>query len=464
MSEHVRRRLASRLDLFFILFCLLFAAVWLAGGASRADALGQVVVRFAAWAAIVAIVMMGRWSSWREARFPTLFLLAVCLLVAAQLVPLPPAIWQSLPGRELLRQSPAAVGDPGLWHPWTLVPSATINAAGSLVVPLAFLAVLIQLDERQLARAVDVLLIAVILSTLLGLLQFSGAVLVLPFVNDTLGDVNGGFANRNHFALFLAIGCVTLPAWAFSPRRRAGWRLLVALGLLPLLILTILATGSRTGMLLGAIALLMGGLIALDGIRRALRRAPRWVAPVALISAVLVIAGFVALSVVADRAASIQRVIDLDAGQDMRARAMPTILSMITSYFPAGSGFGGFESLFRQHEPFALLKPTYFNHAHNDLLEIVLDGGVGATILLLVAVAWWIHASIRAWRHRGTPARLGSAIVALTLVASAFDYPARTPLIMSVLVIAAVLLSRSSSEPAPVGSEGAHYRSDRRQG
>src|SRR3546814_14561816 len=45
--------------------------------------------------------------------------------------------------------------------------------------------------------------------------------------------------------------------------------------------------------------------------------------------------------------------------------------------------------------------PTYFNHAHNDFLEIVLDGGLPALLLMLVAIGWYGMASMRAWRGSG---------------------------------------------------------------
>src|SRR3546814_8158382 len=76
------------------------------------------------------------------------------------------------------------------------------------------------------------------------------------------------------------------------------------------------------------------------------------------------------------RAESVRRAFEIDPGQDLRTPGLPTVLSMIAAYFPAGAGFGGFDPIFRLHEPLQLLKPPYFNHAHNDFLEIVLDGGL----------------------------------------------------------------------------------------
>jgi O-antigen ligase len=126
----------------------------------------------------------------------------------------------------------------------------------------------------------------------------------------------------------------------------------------------------------------------------------------------------------------------------MRGRALPTVLAMIAEYFPAGAGLGGFDPLFRMHEPFALLKTTYFNHAHNDWLEVVLDAGLPGLLVSVAALAWWLVGTIRAWRGGAVVARLGSAMLLLIMLASVIDYPARTPMMMATVVIAAVWLSR----------------------
>ena len=254
--------------------------------------------------------------------------------------------------------------------------------------------------------------------------------------------MGGNFANRNHFALFLAIGCLIAPVWAFSGNvRRTAWRAPVAIALVVLFSLTILASGSRGGVLVGLLSLPIVMLLAKQGIRHELRRAPRWVFPAIAAAIFTIIAIFVLFSVAADRAISIDRFLLVDQGQDMRTRGLPVVLSMIATYFPVGSGFGGFDPIFRMHEPAGLLKLTYFNHAHNDFLEVALDGGLMGIALLLSAIGWWSVASLRAWRTGGAPARLGSAILLLVLIASAFDYPARTPMMMAMIILAAVWLA-----------------------
>lgn len=438
----------------------LLALLWLAGGASRADALGQVVVRASAWLALLMMVLAAPRPNLSAIGPAAAFLVAILALPLLQLVPLPPGIWATLPGRQPVEalSSVDAFAAASAWRPWTMVPGATWNAAGSLVVPAAILILVAGLTPDHRRWLPTLLLGLVTLSAFMGLLQFSGAKLNNMFINDTPGDVSGNFANRNHFALFLAMGCVLAPAWAFLDGRRPQWRGPVAVALVLLFVMTILATGSRAGIMLGVLALAMGLLLVQHALRRELRRYPRWVMPVLLTAIVATIAGGVVLSIVADRATAIDRAFAIEGSTDMRARALPVLWSMIRAYFPAGGGFGGFDPLFRIHETPDLLKPTYFNHAHNDFLEIVLDGGIAGLALLIVAAGWWAVASIGLWRRGGDgiEGRLGSAMLLLAFVASAFDYPVRTPMMMATVAIAAAWLamasraSRTSPLPADV--------------
>lgn len=231
--------LAHRCSPALALFLLLLVALWVAGGASQADVTGQVITRTAAWIVLLLIILLGVRPVIAAAGAFWL-LLATVLLVLLQLVPLPPGIWTALPGREvLLGALPGATP----WRPWTIVPSATINAASSLIVPVVTFILVTALRENEKAWLPTILLGAIFLSMLVGLLQFSGVIIDNPFINDSVGSINGTFANRNHFALFLSLGCLITPVWAFAEKQGAGWRAPVALPLMTLFALTILATG-----------------------------------------------------------------------------------------------------------------------------------------------------------------------------------------------------------------------------
>jgi O-antigen ligase len=372
-----------------------------------------------------------------------LLLIASAVLIALQLIPLPPGIWSQLPGNQQFNELSAIIGGSPPWRPIALVPSGAINSLASLIVPFATFFLMSALSEAEQRRLVAVLLAAVVATVSIGLLQFSGVVINNPFIG-AFDPVSGTFSNHNHFALLVAIGCILAPVWAISDQSRSGWKLPIAVALVLLFALTILASGSRAGMVLGVVGLVCGMLIVWREVRRRFSRYPRWLLLGAITFIAVIGCILVFISVSSDRAISIDRAFAVDPKQDMRHRGLPTVVSMVFDHFPLGSGFGSFDPLFRMKEPLNLLGPSYFNHAHNDFLEVVLNGGLAGLALLIASIGWWAWASWRAWRLRPDPAdtlaKLGSSILLLVMLASVVDYPARTPAFMAIIVIAAMWL------------------------
>jgi O-antigen ligase len=81
------------------------------------------------------------------------------------------------------------------------------------------------------------------------------------------------------------------------------------------------------------------------------------------------------------------------------------------------------------------------NQAHDDYLQLILEGGLPALGLLITFLGWWAWKSIRLWRGSGGEGvalgRLGSILLLLILLASITDYPVRTPLMMVIAAQAA---------------------------
>ncbi len=448
-----RSRLALVPSLPFAFFTIFFFILFVAGGSARADVSGQIIVRGSATLIMIAAILFGPRPALIETKAVWFILIGCIALPTLQLIPLPPTIWQAFPGRSLFSQAAMIAGEPQPWRPITLVPGATLNAVGALLIPLTTLILMAQLNNDEHRRILDIVLFVITISMLIGLAQFSGANVGAPFGDHGPVEVNGFFNNRNHFALLLAIGCIITPVWAFLGKRPQRWRAPVAFGLTILFALSILASGSRAGAIVGLLGLGFGTIISWRGIGSSLARYPRWVAPTAVALIGAIIAVVIGLSFAANRAVSLNRVLTNGAAQDMRERSFPTVLTVLETYFPIGSGYGSFDPVFRIHEPFALLSPEYFNHAHNDLLEVVLDGGVAGLLILAGALIWYVTVSMRAWRApsgtRNPLSKVGSAIILLIGLASAVDYPARTPLIMAVLTVAAVWLARKDFALGP---------------
>lgn len=431
----------------FVVLTVFAATVFLLGGASRPDILPPLMLRplsvaVCGWALLTMPAGTGarhRGLWW--------FVAAVPFLVALQLVPLPPGVWQSLPGRALLVEADRLAGFGPLWRPVSLTPDLTWNALFALATPVAALLMVLALPPRWSQRLYWVLVGAGLASGLLGVFQIVGIVDDSLSYYQASGNAHtavGLFANRNHAAVFLACLMPVLAAFAMDGGRH---RQIVAVTTVMILVPLIVATGSRAGVLLGGIGMLLAVLLLLHERRRrapgAGRSSRRWVSIALVAPAVLL----VTLVVRAVPTAAWDRLLSSGSAGEKRLRAWPEVVRLAREQMPLGSGYGSFDPVFRADEPMALLSPTYFNHAHNDWLELWLTGGIPALAMLAVGVAMWAVASWRVWaggrsgsrvrRREHRLARAGSAVLLMLALASLVDYPLRTPSLSMFAAIAA---------------------------
>jgi O-antigen ligase len=124
-----------------------------------------------------------------------------------------------------------------------------------------------------------------------------------------------------------------------------------------------------------------------------------------------------------------------------------TTLQAAWRYFPVGSGFGTFVPIYGMLQTPATVWAEYVNHAHDDWLEIFLEGGVPAALIAAGFLAWFVLACRDAWR-RPSPGtseshqmlqRAATIAIALILLHSLVDYPMRTIAIMTVFGLASAL-------------------------
>ena len=436
----------------FWLLILFLVFVFFTGGGSRADIQSLVVLR------PVAVMMCGiglmtlRWS--HVVRYQTIFwiTLAIFLTVASHLVPLPPSVWQGLPGRQLLSEVDQVAGIGQIWRPLSVVPATTWNALYALFVPLAVLIFGAQLNGVERVRLVSAVMLLGVLSGFWGVLQTISApdspLYLYQITTD--GTAVGLFANRNHQEALLACLFPMLATYATMRSRTEDIRkmhfwIAIALGifLVPLL----LVTGSRTGIVLGIIGLIFAALSYWKTeIISGSKRKPSTLTP-RLTLIVIGVLCLSALTAIMSRAEAFRRLSGADQIEDLRFRMWGPIVDMAGKYFPFGSGVGSFVEVYQIDEPTALLSSSYVNHAHNDWLEVLLTAGLPGGILLAVATAAFFRAayqllgSSKCVDARLACANLGAAIITIFALASLVDYPLRTPSIACVFVIATIWLA-----------------------
>ncbi len=443
---------------------ILMGLAFALGGSARGDVSYLTVLRPAAVLCLgFALLTLGRRHLAGQA-WPVCLAVAAVALPALHLVPLPPAAWQSLPGRDLIAQIDAAAGLGEVWRPLTLTPPETLNALMAGLLPLGVILLAIQLPPHLRAGLVALPLAAGGLGVVLGLAQLlgdpEGGLYFYEITNN--GSPVGLFANRNHQAVALAcliplaFAAASLPAGGGGSRRRGAspvaWRHPLAVAATCVILPLILVTGSRAGLVAAPLALASLALVLPPAPSRG------WVrrAGLALLGLPALVAG---LAVWLGRDLALDRLASSSPADDLRLKILPTLWDMLGQYWPLGTGLGSFERAYKVHEPSELLMPTYVNHAHNDWIELALTGGLPALALLAIglgALTWraaWVlgPAGADGWRPLRAAALACLIILAL---ASITDYPLRTPHLAALFALCAAWLFL----PARVPNRGAEAR------
>jgi O-antigen ligase len=422
------------------------------GGASRADVQSLIVLRPAA----VIFCGIGLWSlrseHVRAYRFLFSMAAAIFVLVLIHLIPLPPSIWGRLPGREIITEIDKVAELGVVWRPISMVPSSTWNAFYALFVPLAVLVLGVQLSREERFKLLPWVLGLGLFSGFWGIMQVSGpsdGPLYLYNVTNN-GSAVGLFSNRNHQAILLASLFPMLAVYASTSVRseeQLGRRLWLAIGAGVVLVPLLLVTGSRAGLILGVVALLSIILVYRKPsvLTPKKRKRKKFNVRYALTGFGVLCLG--ALTIIMSRAEAFQRLFAAGQGEEDRFKVWVPIAKMAWKYFPFGSGIGSFVEVYQIDEPYELLSPEYYNHAHNDWLEVYMTAGLVGLILMGVAVFVWARHLLKSLcsplgEGRGVAfERLGAAIILFLALGSIGDYPLRAPILACVFVIAILWLA-----------------------
>lgn len=372
------------------------------------------------------------------------------MLVGLHLVPLPYGVFANLPGRSYIATAFAVAGMPENWMPLTLSPEATRACLLALMPPLAIFLAALTANSRGRWMIAGVILFGVLANVLLGLAQrFQGpksSLYLYEYVN--FGLATGFFSNRNNFAMLL---CAAIPLiWAvthkLTHRRHANKPIVVAVGavMMGVVFVGLAVSASRSGILLGMLALALStAMIWSPSAQRSSARARR--AFLAILAGGLIIGQFGMIGIL--------RIAETDPVSEYRNQIRQVTMGAASDYLPLGSGFGTFEAVYAMHETPATMLSAYVNHAHNDWLELWLEGGVPAAMLMLAFIILFAWQAARVWNPNGPYAsrvlpRAASIGVLVLMLHSLVEYPLRMPALACVfaLLLAIMLSSAGSSE------------------
>ena len=364
---------------------------------------------------------------------------AALVIIAVQMVPLPPSLWSELPGREPAVEGFDLMGMPLPWLPLSMAPERSASALLALLPAGAMLALIIRGPLEKPARLALAAVAGMFVSVLVAVLQLSQGDAWYPYKIYSLGTPTGLFANTNHLAALILVSIPLIAALAAeyvrsssaaAKRRVLAFGISVSVGAAVILIGVIL-NKSFAVLLLGGPIIAASALIFLPSRPVRLDRlALLLLAMMALGAAALITIGGDRLTRLAGQASVVER-----------QHIWESSGRMAVAYMPAGSGLGTFENVYHLQEDPNRVGREYVNHAHNDFLELIIELGLPGLALLLAFAIWWAMRFVDIWRSgQSSPMVRAATLVSLALMAhSLVDFPLR-PAALSALFATAIAL------------------------
>jgi len=415
------------------------------GGASQGHALRLALVELASLPLLVlASRRLVTTGLWRDHRFALGLLAALVAIPLIQLIPLPPAVWTGLPGRDPVVLALELAGIQPGWSPMSLSPDRTWVSALALAPPAAFFLAVLSLSHIQRERLVQLCIAAAIASILLGAAQLaSGGDGLYLWSWTGAGSVTGFFANRNHLASLLLITlpfAITFGAATLRRRDQRTTALWIGGLFAGLVVVALAAIRSRAGITLFAPVMVFSLLAAWIAAGRG-KPGPGLLVLVGGVGAALTAVAVLALPPILAR-------FDTENQFEGRLDRWPLVAETAQTYLPLGSGIGSFDAVYRSVEPLEELDSTFFNQAHNEYLETWLETGWLGIGLILGFFVWYARRTWSAWKappsREGDLQRAASIGIGVLILHSVGDYPLRTVTLSVILALCCGLLELAS--------------------
>ncbi|MDJ0652831.1 MAG: O-antigen ligase family protein [Xanthomonadales bacterium] len=361
------------------------------------------------------------------------------------------------------------------WHSWSVDPYASsLRWLQSLWLAALFYLVLRLANHRHRIRQLAYcMVLAGVLQALYGsLMTLSNTEWLLVSPKEFgVGLATGTFVNRNHYAGFLEItlgigvglllsqirsnggGGTVLSRvrgviqWVLGPKMRLRLSLVI-------MVVALVLSHSRMGNTAFFLSLLVAGVLALILLSKAPKPLIVLIASLIAID-VLVVGTWFGVEQVVDR---IQQTATYDEAaaryQDsQRLDVDAETLRAWADYRWLGSGGGTFAVVFPAYRPQDL--SAFFDHAHNDYLEFLLEYGIVGALPLAMILVSSLAAALYTQRRRRDPLMRGMAfgctmVIVAYLVHSLVDFNLQIPSNAAYFVICLSLCWLSAFHRSPV--------------
>ena len=431
---------------------LLVVLATMTGGGGSPNPLPEIILQLSTAILAAAWIWVAAKSQTAIDRRVKLAALLILVLPAIQLVPLPPAMWQSLPGRDLQLAALRLVDAQDSWRPISISPQLSLASLLSLGAPVLAMILASQLSSRERSLVVALVCLLALVSFGLGVLQVISGGNWGHFYQEThRGVITGFHANRNAAADLLLLGVLAAPFLATlgqnetSAIRHGFFVAVLSFG--------VLLTQSRMGIailplaILGSIAL----RYALAGWAMSIKRFAAWIGMIAL-TVGATIAG-VLLTGPSRLSAAMER---FSATNDLRFELWQDGWFAAAKFWPVGSGIGTIQPVLVSVERLENVDRSLPNRVHNDFLEYLVEGGFLAAATLLSVAIIGVKLLITAMNGptRRRPIALFATFTVVGLAMhSIMDYPLRAMSLATLAGLAFGFLVPKSGQISPVDEQ-----------
>jgi len=262
-----------------------------------------------------------------------------------------------------------------LFHSITLYPFATELNASLLFLYLAvfFMAAFGIRDKERTLKVIEILVFFAFFLGVFGLIQFATWNGKIYWFRDPLfarAAPFGPFVNKNHFAGFIVM-IIPFSLGLMMKSGRIEKKFLYGfLGVVSTIALFF--TTSR-----GGILSFLAGIVVfvLFSSRKGISKTI--LIPICMF--VVILAGYLLFFGISP---ILERFAESSVTTDSRLVAWRGTLSAFSDYPVFGSGLGTFQHIFKVYQPEGLR--LYWNHAHNDYLELLLELGIVGTLIVML--------------------------------------------------------------------------------
>jgi O-antigen ligase len=359
-------------------FAAFLGFLLLTGGVSQFAPQLDILVRLASLAMlVVACSELTRIGGWRPALPWVGLSILLVATVGFQLIPLPAALVEGLPGRSQFLADLRALGIAPATRVASVAPVETQNALFGCLPWIAAALGTAALPRHARRLALQVVICVACLSVLMAAFQYTASRTITTMGAGSSGRLFdlGQFSNVNHWGVFLAM---TLPlvlcGWQSGAGGNGQQSIVLAAIASIFMIVGVLVSGSAMAMILMVLVI---GLCVIVMYSAALPRI-LVVGLIAALAILLVVCGVVALTLD----------LELFDGANGAARLLiwKSTAALIPEFWPLGSGGDTLTRVYNSAETLQTLDQSFTNRAHNEYLGIVLEHGLPG-ILLMVLVA-----------------------------------------------------------------------------